>query len=538
MKKILLLLFILGLLGFAQYDEGGGYYSQPGTGRTATVTVAAYNSSPLSKSQADYVCDSIGDQFQINTAIDYAATFNGSVYLSEGLFTTTAQINMKTNVCLIGSGPSSTKIQTNANINVISAYNVNNIQIKNIWLYGPKLGSGDNKGIIFKKIINGLIENCRSGNFDGWGFLSTDDDVVADSCVNIKFLNLEAYDNSGNGIECTGTKGAEIVSCICHDNGIRGIEIWGNSTNVTVTGGYCYKNGYHGVLIKNAKWVSLNGVQSSKNTESGFYVLGDTIRQAQYITLNGCIASKNTKHGIVIEKYSKNISINGCSADSNTYTGLLIGGILDSITTKDVVITSGQYVRNGWAGISIGYDQTVTYDSRVDNILIDNAVVLNNTTYQIYKNTYSTNVKIDQYSNYLAIGIIGNNINEGDNENIGINKNSNKRTQFRTNYAFCDTVIVDSLRLLWYQQADSNIIDSIGLKLIMSSTAQPTTVIWGDSTNSSHTGGTYASKTWTSLISGIKLSVYNVYQMTFYGLRMNANNDIQIGNGILFCHPQ
>jgi hypothetical protein len=62
------------------------------TGRGATFVVAAYNSHPQSKKQADWVCDSTDDEDQIQQAINLAGLYGGIVQLSEGTFSQTKSI--------------------------------------------------------------------------------------------------------------------------------------------------------------------------------------------------------------------------------------------------------------------------------------------------------------------------------------------------------------------------------------------------------------------------------------------------------------
>jgi hypothetical protein len=64
------------------------------TGRESTITVAASDSSPQSKAQADYVCNGIDDQVEIQAAIDALSASGGKVVLSEGTFNLSATITI------------------------------------------------------------------------------------------------------------------------------------------------------------------------------------------------------------------------------------------------------------------------------------------------------------------------------------------------------------------------------------------------------------------------------------------------------------
>ena len=63
-----------------------------GKGRTATLIVAASNSSAASKSGADYVCTGANDETVINSAIDSLPANGGRVVLLEGVYTCTGSI--------------------------------------------------------------------------------------------------------------------------------------------------------------------------------------------------------------------------------------------------------------------------------------------------------------------------------------------------------------------------------------------------------------------------------------------------------------
>lgn len=73
------------------------------TGRSATIVVAASDSSAASKEQADYVCDGVADDVQIQAAIDALPVVGGIVRLCEGSYESNA-ITLSNNVTLTGAG--------------------------------------------------------------------------------------------------------------------------------------------------------------------------------------------------------------------------------------------------------------------------------------------------------------------------------------------------------------------------------------------------------------------------------------------------
>jgi hypothetical protein len=86
--------------GILKYGDGvTAYNSLPArvptsqkTTRSATIVIAASNSSAKSKAQADYVCDGIDDNVEIQTALDLIKTLGGRVLLTEGTYHITATL--------------------------------------------------------------------------------------------------------------------------------------------------------------------------------------------------------------------------------------------------------------------------------------------------------------------------------------------------------------------------------------------------------------------------------------------------------------
>jgi len=140
------------------------------TGRTATIVVAAYNSSTSSKAQADYICDGVDDQVEIQAAIDALPSGGGKIKLTEGIFNLSGAITLSSNIWLQGFGMYSTKLFVGNEIteNAIEAINKEGIIISDLEIDGNKdnntKGSGDRKqnGIYWEKVTNSIIERVYS----------------------------------------------------------------------------------------------------------------------------------------------------------------------------------------------------------------------------------------------------------------------------------------------------------------------------------------------------------------------------------------
>lgn len=150
--------------------------------RTATLVVAANDSSAKSKAQADYVCDGTDDQVEIQAAIDALPAGGGTIALLEGTFTKGATtISVPSNV-EIAMTPGTT-ITYPDNLDVDAQMFVNSDAVSgntNIVIQGGVLdGNRDNQSagsqsaIQFTRVSNSKVDcwirNMRTRNIDETG---------------------------------------------------------------------------------------------------------------------------------------------------------------------------------------------------------------------------------------------------------------------------------------------------------------------------------------------------------------------------------
>ena len=118
--------FLLQSLNLGTIDGAEPIKASPAQ-QSATFTIAASNSLPQSKARADYVCDGIDDNVEIQKAIDALpdtepkgpkGTGGGSIQLLEGTFNIgdTIRFYDKT-VSLIGAGMYSTVLRLQKGVN-------------------------------------------------------------------------------------------------------------------------------------------------------------------------------------------------------------------------------------------------------------------------------------------------------------------------------------------------------------------------------------------------------------------------------------
>ncbi len=110
---------------------GAGQFHFP-HGRGATVLVAASDALAKSKRDADYVCDGVADQVDINAAIDALPATGGTVQLSEGTFYRSGNILIsKPVVVLRGMGASNANYSSLGGTKIYSSNGANSDAIKN-----------------------------------------------------------------------------------------------------------------------------------------------------------------------------------------------------------------------------------------------------------------------------------------------------------------------------------------------------------------------------------------------------------------------
>jgi hypothetical protein len=89
--------------------------------RTATKIVAANNSTQEAKNGADYVCDGIADDVEIQNAINAADDVNGLVHLAAGTYNLSARLNISASIILEGEGTAGTILRARGAIGGIRA---------------------------------------------------------------------------------------------------------------------------------------------------------------------------------------------------------------------------------------------------------------------------------------------------------------------------------------------------------------------------------------------------------------------------------
>ncbi len=172
---------------------------EPGT---ATITVAASDSTSTAKAQADYVCDGSNDQAEIQNAINTLPASGGTVRLTEGTFNCAGNILPRAHTTLSGQGDDKTFIRfTNDGIlRVDTEY----VTLENFHVKGTGYSASRDFGVVYIRAghnavrdVTGTADRTIQGLFYvrsvGIGNKNIDDieftRVVADSPGTYGFLH-------------------------------------------------------------------------------------------------------------------------------------------------------------------------------------------------------------------------------------------------------------------------------------------------------------------------------------------------------------
>jgi len=316
-----------------KFGEGNSWKELGGASgkRTATIIVAANDS--LDKTRADYVCDGIADQEEINNAINALPTSGGRVLLLEGTYNISAPITiLKNNVTLEGQGVGTKLFLVNeANCDVIQVGNgttaLEGIKIANLKIDGNKANQVETShGIYFYGasgylISKSVIENCIVENCYSSGIYCN---YLENSIVTRNQTNL----NDAAGIFLNYTNNTIVIENQLNSN-FDGIYMYSASYN-TITENQANSNNRYGIYIRNS---SNNNTIIGNQTNSngyGIYLYGSN---DNIITENQ--ANSNISYDGIYLAFSNNNTIIGNRCQGNGGYGI---NIYDSFSNNNLVV--------------------------------------------------------------------------------------------------------------------------------------------------------------------------------------------------------
>lgn len=223
--------------------------------RIATLFVAANNSLDKCRAQADYICDGVADDVQINAALAVLSVIgSGRLVLSEGTFVLADPIIFPNNdITIEGQGPTSSEVDgdglaTGEHAFVISGRT--NCQIKNLAVH-TQSGGGKVCHCIFIEdasdftVMDGVI--ISDSDSDGIHIEGTaSENIVIKGCV------ISSVD--GHGINIVPDLAAQSLSISIYDNFITATG--GSGINF----GQCAGHYYHKIYNNKMTSIGVNGI--------------------------------------------------------------------------------------------------------------------------------------------------------------------------------------------------------------------------------------------------------------------------------------
>lgn len=202
-------------------------YTHPQT--AATIIIAASDS--VHPERADYPCNGIDDQNEINTAL----ALEGDVYLLDGVYHTSGKIEVPENTKLI--------LSSGAEIRPASSFDV-------VELHGSLT-----IGVLCGSIQGGRIDvrPLGAGNFTHCAIL-IDDAIGGNNSLTFSNINLIGHQGAGNGtgLALKAGDGSRIYSLTARDINILGFE---KSIALTATGtGWINGNHFLNIYMKGSQY--------------------------------------------------------------------------------------------------------------------------------------------------------------------------------------------------------------------------------------------------------------------------------------------
>ncbi|MCC7555708.1 MAG: right-handed parallel beta-helix repeat-containing protein [Methanoculleus marisnigri] len=328
----------------------------------ATLTVAASDSTELSKNQADYVCDGVDDQAEIQAALA-ALPDGGKVVLSDGTFNCAGVIAPPAGTTLSGHGPDATNL-------VFTNDGRISVDQENVALDGFHIeGSGYSSGVKWLGVITIRASHAKIHNIEG----------TADTSIQAVFLLLH-----DPAVYAPTLEDVEFINCKAVDTGTYGFihNAWGSSNKVIKDVRYdncqainCGSKGAFNPWITGFDFAELNDMDGLRvtnclaegNLESGFHFEFDpTVTDA---VLENCVSRNNgqkpyptvpykqsdmSTHYFGCGYYAPNcdVTFKNCVAESNSLYGFYAtnGGKLYDCVDKDTGAGKTDYTYRKPAG--------------------------------------------------------------------------------------------------------------------------------------------------------------------------------------------
>lgn len=530
--------------------------------RSATLVIAASDSKDVTN--ADYICDGVADDVQINAALAALPTRGGQVKLMEGTFNLAAKISItRSNVVLSGQGAASTKLVlgNGVNDNMIGIDDLElgsytDIVVENLWLEGNSANqTGNQAGIFIGNTIQRFI--IRNNYIHDTKISQIYDDGADYGLIADNYLDTVSVGASYGNIEGVGDY-TVIRGNTCVAGDYAGISIYNDSAGrVIVEGNKVINSAGYGIESLSDMSIIVNN-QIVDSGDYSIYVHGST--NYNVVANNHIEVANNPSSSVILRVSSSQSEVSGNvievrSGNTAALTAINIGA--------DNVNTNGNYVYFGTSQAHIGLSVSNGYSSITNNsvqgqgggteigfqISASEAMVTGNTVFQmgtgmdctgcdtcVFSNNNMTSIqgKAMILTGTLLCEVIGNKIDSCEYGIYIANTSTATRKQLNISNNLISSITKEGIFLqgVTYSIVSGNKLAQVG----------------------TGTNNTYAGIFITS--TGVAYSVYNVISNNHvdttngnaqkYGIRENSTNDgpnvivgnICIGAGTTNISPQ
>ena len=322
-----------------------------GAKASGNIFIASADATDNEKSIANYICDGVADEDEINMAIRTIPTNGGKIQLSSGTFSLSSPILIDRRVSLFGMG---------ASVGSRAKYEPTNGNAWDGTFGGAQFGAttiridADCDGIQVTKFVRGLT--FKDFFLQGYGkdrhsyagihFMSSSDVLLIDG-INISDCKMCLYAPESQDAPCIVNSGFEWCGCgiyisggyaklsnliFCDNNGLDSYDgkelncggLFAKVGNSTITGCQILRsNKYEGGTIKPTHLLVLNG--------SGNSVVGNVLQEASGCGIYGIDANACTIAGNTITRFgSRNIAgmNDGIYLDRSTATCVVTSNMI------------------------------------------------------------------------------------------------------------------------------------------------------------------------------------------------------------------
>ena len=347
--------------------------------RTAIYVVAAADSPAHARAQADYVCDGVADNVEIQAAINALPAAAGVIYLCPGTFHIAARLELHSNMQLLGSGMGATTLfaVNGLNTNVVYALNRTALRIADFSVNGngPNQANDAATGIFFSTCTLSIMDNVQVYDTYRHGMaLYVSTDCIIQNCR----VSGALGGTTPHGIAIyNGSHRATVKGCWLNSNATHGIVIYQATHGVRILDCVTNSNGSMGVTTSASGGVcndcSIIGCYSEGNVDEGFrFVQGYGHR------IEGCVSTGAGGNGGITLDTTVGATVVNNHCEANEYSGIFAGassfssivgnicrnnnqaGLIDAISRHGICLEP-------WGGGPVCYNTVV-----IDNVCHDN----------------------------------------------------------------------------------------------------------------------------------------------------------------------